>query len=436
MTPPGVISLAHGVGQVYESPIPLWLYLLGAAATVLASFAVRALVSEAPIHAEPRPVGGIRVARALTIALRVAGIVGLVAVVASGAVVGSEGFTLATLGFWVGLVVGMTTLSALIAGAWEAADPWAWLESIYRLEDSDRRERLPPWWIGPAALYLLFWFELVSGRGFEDWGVLSAVLLYTLFVFGFRFSFGSHWTSADPLSILFGFAARTAPFRLESNRLWRKHSLDELDRPGPMPKALFASVFVLLGSTTFDNVRETVGWGSFLESTNLDALPTIVADSIMLLAFGGLFLLPFLGAVYIARAWIRSDRSVGDLARLFGWGLIPIGVAYLLAHNAPLLISGAPLLLRRLSDPFDLGWNLFGTAQLFEGFLTSPRFVWFVEIVLIVGGHILGVLAAHRTGYRLAGTHRLAVRSQYPLTALMAVYTISTLWLLAQPLVA
>jgi hypothetical protein len=55
---------------------------------------------------------------------------------------------------------------------------------------------------------------------------------------------------------------------------------------------------------------------------------------------------------------------------------------------------------------------------------------------VIVGGHILGVLAAHRTAYRLGGTHNLAVSGTYALTGLMAVYTISTLWLLSQPLVA
>jgi hypothetical protein len=436
MTQSGVPPLAHGVGQVFESPIPLSLYLIGAAATVLVSFVVRSFVKHEPRRPSPRPIGGSGVAGALALVLRVAGIAGLVGVLAAGAIVGSEGFTLATLAFWVGLVVGMTTLSAVVAGAWEQADPWAWLESVYRLEDPDRIERVPPWWLGPLGLYALFWFELVSERGFEDFGVLAAVLLYTLFVFTLRAGFGANWAIADPLSILFGFAARTAPLKLDRERLWVKHPLVDLDQTHPMPAALFASVFVLLGSTTFDNVRETVGWGSFTSALNLDQLPAVVVDSIALLAFGVLFLLPFVAAVVVARNWIGRDRSLVELAGLFGWGLIPIGIAYLIAHNAPLLISGAPLLLNRLSDPFDLGWNIFGTAHLFEGFNASPRLVWFVEIALIVGGHILGVLAAHRTGWRLAGTHRRAVRSQYALTALMAAYTITTLWLLAQPLVA
>jgi hypothetical protein len=128
-------------------------------------------------------------------------------------------------------------------------------------------------------------------------------------------------------------------------------------------------------------------------------------------------------------------RSLTFMALSFGWSLIPIGVAYVLAHNAGLVLTGVPLLVRSLSDPFELGWNVWGTANLFEGFIVSPALVWFVEIALIVTGHILGVLAAHRIAVSLAGTYGEAVRSEYALTALMCIYTISTLWLLAQPLV-
>ncbi|MGH2747082.1 MAG: hypothetical protein ACRDKB_04050, partial [Actinomycetota bacterium] len=123
-------------------------------------------------------------------------------------------------------------------------------------------------------------------------------------------------------------------------------------------------------------------------------------------------------------------------SRRFGWSLIPIAIAYVLAHNAPLLIIGIPQLVRELSDPFALGWNLFGTANAFGGFVPSARLVWFLEIVIIVGGHILGVLSAHRIAVSLGTSRRAAVRSQYALTGLMSFFTVTTLWLLAQPLVA
>jgi hypothetical protein len=143
---------------------------------------------------------------------------------------------------------------------------------------------------------------------------------------------------------------------------------------------------------------------------------------------------PFVLSVAIARMWLDRRVSLSETALRFGWSLIPIGVAYLLAHNAPFVLTGLPGVLRGLSDPFDLGWNLLGTSGL--SYSPAPELVWFIEIALIVGGHILGVLAAHRTALRVSEAHVRAVRSQYALMALMTLYTITTLWLLAQPLVA
>ncbi|MDQ3958276.1 MAG: hypothetical protein M3273_08155 [Actinomycetota bacterium] len=426
--------LAHGVGRVYESPIPAYLYALGAGGTVLASFLLRALAGDRRPRRKDRKIAGSRAAALVAAALRIAGLAALALLTASAVVVEGGGLTLPALLFWVGLIVGTTTLSAVLGGVWRAADPWATIEGFYRIEDSGARSVDPPWWVGPALLYLLFWFELVSSVGFEPAGVLAAVLVYALLSFSFRHRLGDRWALVDPLSILFGFASLIAPLKLRDDGIHYR-GLSGLDRRDAMPRALFASVFVLLASTTLDNLTETLAWSDFVTATGLDALPAEIVDSVALAAFALLFLAPFLGALAAARGRMAGAGGLGTIARSFGWSLVPIGVAYVLAHNAPLLISGIPQLLRALSDPFALGWNVLGTAELFEGFLPSPQLVWYVEIAVIIGGHVLGVLAAHRTAVALAGDHRGAVRSQYSLTILMSVYTIATLWLLAQPLV-
>lgn len=422
--------LAHGVGRVYESPIPVYLYAVGAGLTVLLSFVLRALAHNKSPAARERRIAGPGVGRAIRATLKVTGVVALALMVAGAVLVDDRGLTLSTLLFWVGLVVGMVTICSLLGGAWDAADPWATIESYYRIDEPGAEHVSPPWWVGPALLYALFWFELVSGVGFEPAGVLGALVVYSVFVFALRNRLGPHWRTTDPLSILFGFASATSALELRDDGVYYR-GMGGIDRPDPMPRALFASIFVLLASTTLDNVTETVGWSSFVTSTGLDALPGEVVESVAFLAFAGIFLAPFLAAV---RAGSRG-QNVYVVARSYGWSLVPIGVAYVLAHNAPLLITGIPELIRTLSDPFDYGWNLFGTRELWSGFAASPQLVWYLEIALIVGGHVLGVLAAHRTAVRVAGDHAAAVRSQYALTALMSVYTIATLWLLAQPLV-
>ena len=428
--------LAHGVGTVYQLPLPLSMYLFGAAATVVASFFIRALMpSKIETRAE-RPVATGRGVHIPVAILRWVALVALVLALVSGALVPSGGLGLAALLFWVAWVVGTTVVCAVIADMWIEIDPWRSIERMYRVADAPVVERTPPWWLGPVLMYGLFWFELVSGSGFEPLGVVIALLAYTLYSFSFRLSFGDDWELADPFSILFGFAGRIAPWRVEKDSLYYRGLLGGVDVEHAMPKALFASLFVLLGSTTLDNVRETVGWTRVKDSLGILELDTRIVDSFALLAFAALFFLPFLLAMVVTHRSIAREDTLANVARRFGWSLIPIGVAYLLAHNAPLLMTGIPQLIRALSDPLDKGWNLLGTSGAFSTYLPSPKLVWFLEIFLIVGGHILAVVAAHRTALRIGGSHKAAVASQYAVTALMSVYTIATLWLLAQPLVA
>lgn len=433
------MRLAHGVGQVYELPIPLWLYLLAAAATVLVSFLVRGFArkgSSAEGHGtDGRIVAGPRVGRALVLTLRGVALFFLILTLIAGALTREVGLGFTTLSFWVGLVVGMTFLCSLLDGAWEAADPWATTERFYRLGDEPEVSARPPWWVAPLGIYLLFWFELVSGVGFDAFWVVVALAVYSLVVFSFRARLGSAWSEADPFAVLFGFAGLCAPLRLADEGVFRKSPVADLSQGRPMPLSLYSALFVVLASTTLDNVRETVGWNNFLDGVGLGEVSTMLVDSVALLLFTLPFFLTFRLATGLAHRSFERTEGADDTARRFGWSMVPIAIAYVLAHNAPLFISGVPQFLRHLSDPFDRGWNLLGTSSLFEGFAASPKLVWFLEIAIIVGGHVLAVLAAHRTAVNLAGDHRRAVRSQYALTALMSIYTIATLWLLAQPLV-
>lgn len=443
------IVLAHGVGRVYQSPIPLWLYLFGAAATVAASFLLRALVRDTGSARPVRRIAGNTFAVVASRLLTFLGVFFLLLTVVSGVFGGDESFGLASLLFWMGLVVGTVAIQTIVAGAWRNADPWATLERFYKVENDDkeresstapldgfdvrRAEKL--WWLAPLSIYLLFWFELVSGVGFDSFFIVAALLIYTLFVLSFRASLGPAFDLVDPLTILFGFAERLAPLELRADGLYYRGWIRALNEDGPMPRGLYAALFVLLASTTLDNVRETVGWTDFRDVLGIGGANDMLVDSVALAAFSLLFLLPFMLTVWASQHFIEERVSFDYVARRFGWSLVPIGIAYVLAHNAPLVLAGIPLLVRGLSDPFGQGWNLLGTGILLQGFLPSPALVWFLEIALIVGGHILGVLAAHRTAVRLGSSHRAAVRSQYALTALMSIFTITTLWLLSQPLV-
>jgi hypothetical protein len=416
--------LAHGVGSVYESPLPVSLYLVGAAGTVLVSFALRAL-AERTTETEPRRVAGSGAAQVFTSVARAFLLIAFLLIFVFAIVQPDPGLSVAPLLLWVVIVVLSVTVQAVVDNTWERANPWETITGFLGGRRGDTRTA--PVWLGPLLLYALFWFELVSGEGFDPLAVAIAVLAYTLFVLSFKQVFVDDWDLVDPLSILFGFAGRSAPLELRDDGIYYKGPLADLDDPAPMPMSLFISVFVLLGSTTLDNVRETIEWTSFVQGVGLDALPDKLVDSFALLLFVLPFLLPFLGAVWAAQKWWHSRSTLITDARLLAWSMVPIGVAYLLAHNMPLLITGLPQLVSQIGSEFG--------ADLFGRYIPSPQLVWFLEIALIVGGHVIGVLAAHRISVRLAPSHQAAVKSHTVLTLLMSAFTIVTLYLLSLPLV-
>ena len=132
------------------------------------------------------------------------------------------------------------------------------------------------------------------------------------------------------------------------------------------------------------------------------------------------------------------DGQVGalEMARIFGFSLIPIALAYNIAHFITLLLIQGQLIVPLLSDPFGSGWNLFGTVDYSLNIsIINARILWFLSVALIVLGHVLAVYLAHRVAIRTFANRTTALRSQYPMLALMVVYTVISLWIIAQPIV-
>jgi len=127
--------------------------------------------------------------------------------------------------------------------------------------------------------------------------------------------------------------------------------------------------------------------------------------------------------------------SLAILVAAFTPSLLPIALAYHLAHNQAFLLLGTQYLIPLLSDPFGFGWDVFGTALHQVNFsLIQTSMIWYVGVVAIVGGHIVAILCAHAAALRLFVTRAAALRAELPMVALMIFFTMSSLWLLAQPI--
>jgi hypothetical protein len=128
-------------------------------------------------------------------------------------------------------------------------------------------------------------------------------------------------------------------------------------------------------------------------------------------------------------------RSAGWVARYFVLTLVPIAIAYHLAHYLGFLLTAGQLIIPLASDPFGAGWNVFGTAdyRLNLGII-GARFVWYTSVIAIVLGHVIAVYLSHVLALRAFPDRRSAQWSQAPMLVLMVGYTCVSLWILGQPI--
>jgi hypothetical protein len=418
--------LGHGLAGRLVSPLPLAVYLAGAAIAVALSFAFVMLRDvRAP---EPRLERIVVVPRPLVLGLRALGLLGWLWIAAQVIVGGSSSADVVTLFLWVYGWVGVAALSAFVGPVWTWLDPFSTLHDIgaavlRRLgvtgwQPAPYPARLGVW---PAVIGFtaVIWLELVYSGG----GLGLVLLIYTAFTLLAMANFGRDaWRAhGEIFSVWFGLLNRLAPFGSATG------PDDRAVVRRPFASGLLASgwsvghvVLVALGagSILYDGLSQTQPW------YDVFGLPSLPGATLELLAFLGLIVV-----IALAVARLVGLASVGA-------GLVPIAVGYLVAHYFTYLLGDGQRIVVAISDPLQLGWDLFGTAFFEPGTdWIPPMLIWTVMLAAVVGGHILGAWAGHVVAVRDAPAGRDVRIRQLPLAALMVLLTAMTLWSLGQAVV-
>jgi hypothetical protein len=284
----------------------------------------------------------------------------------------------------------------------------------------------------------------------------GAMLLYSGLTWTGMFVFGRDaWRQrAEVFTIVFGIFARFAPLaptESSGNGMMLRLPACGLLEDRRTSWAMMLLVIALLATVTFDGILETPLW-AYVDVTIIDAPD----DSLLWTFFGfseaaalrfgrtiGLTLFVALfSAAYLSVCKIMAAATDGQgggtasLARRFVFSLLPISIAYHIAHYFSYLFNGGQLVIPLLSDPFGFGWDLLGTASYRPDIgLVGPILQWYVAVAAIVVGHIIAVCLAHLNALATLGDRHLAMRSQLSILVLMVGYTMLSLWILSQPIV-
>jgi len=473
---------AHGFGQRYDLPVPLWLYLTGAAAAVGVSFVVMAVF----IHgqAQPAPYPRIdllrgRIGRAIAHPVtlqccRVFAMALFVLVVVAGLTgIQSPTKNIAPIMIWAIWWVGMAYISALLGDLWRLLSPlqtaFAWAQSAYSriaggaiLALGLKYPQKLAMWPAVVLFFAFAWAELVWERSDVPSDLAVAVLVYCAITWAGMLLFGRKtWLDhGETFALIFGVLARFAPteFRVVNAKPeWNlRPPAVGLLSDEPVHPSLMALVVLMLATVTFDGLAETPLWASIADNF-AQWLPAAIALSseevartlIATIGLAGVWAL-FM-SIYLACAWSIARTAAAasaerrtpakreatvTVACWFVLTLVPIAIAYHLAHYLSFLVMAGQYLIPLASDPFGFGWDLFGTTRYFVRIgIVDARFIWYASVIAIVAGHIAAVYLAHTMALRVFREKRIALKSQYPMLMLMIGYTMVSLWIIAQPIV-
>ncbi|AUV80760.1 hypothetical protein C2R22_03065 [Salinigranum rubrum] len=442
------------------------------------------------------PVGGVR---PLVPVVRALGVLGLLAVLVVG-VVGPRDplLNLAVLTVWVGWWAGYTMSTYLLADSWPLVNPWLTLSSLVERVrgrvGTDRARTLPEAlgvWPSVAGLLGLVWLEVVSPVGERPSTLVAVVAGYTLVTLAGAAVYGRVWFDrVDPVARVFRLYGLVAPIRrgdpiieppeaargrpqtahdggvalpderdgeraegdregtepgeTEGTAAVRRSTTTAEERTGAAatltlpgtalvryPRAMgrddVAFVVALLWATTYDGLVSTPAWNGVVRALAL-VVPPLLTHLVTAVVGFGLFLL-----VYHA-----STRFVGETAETYvttrfvaGWfapALVPIAAGYHVAHFLGYFLSLAPALGTLALSPL--------SAPTSVPLLSLPAWFGSLQLGFVVAGHLLAVWVAHARAFELFPGRLQPIRSQYPFVVVMIVYTMTSLWIVAQPFAA
>jgi hypothetical protein len=466
-------AAGHGLGERYDLPLPLGLYLSGAALVVALSFLVpAALARMAPKTAgrAPSQFPGLKIphcpgARALAVAVRSFSVALFILLLTAGFFGNPNPFkNPLPVSVWIIGWVGIAYVSALLGNIWALINPW---DNLFRLGEWIARRAagrpLQPLigypafleaWPAVTLFFVFAWMELVWPDRDRPVALAWAILLYSVITWSAMAAFGRRiWLeNGEAFAVAFGLLARFAVIgRLDDreNRIVLRPPAIGLLVRSPVAPSIAAFALLMLATVTFDGLLETPLWAAISDRALATPLVTRAADILglqphKLLATVALIMVPLIfAAIYLAVAHLMAlavsagATSVGtsEMARLFVLTVVPIAIAYHLSHYLSYLLIAGQFIIPIASDPFALGWNLFGTRLYLVDFsVIDARFVWYASLALIVAGHVIAVWLAHFQAARCLPDRRSVQRSQIPMLALMIGYTAVSLWILAQPI--
>jgi hypothetical protein len=293
--------------------------------------------------------------------------------------------------------------------------------------------------------------ELTTGMANRPWLVGSLALFYSAVTLAGMYFFGrDEWLEhCEAFTVLFGIVGRFSPLEAERDeqgrftavylRPWGVGLLQA--SPSGWDRVFF--VILMLSTLAFDGIESTPAWSDVTITFEplwqpQGAFGLFLLKTVGLALLTAAFLLIFIAFMEMVIYFGNRKLDLKATVSAFALTLVPIALVYNAAHNYSYVVVQSQGLISLLNDPLAKGWHLLpalaGYTPSFA--LAQASTVWFAQIILIVVGHVIAVYLSHLKAGEKFRTAQRALLSQYPMLLLMVMYTMTSLWILAQPITA
>ena len=404
-------SLNHGVVNVGDLPIPFDIVLNSSALVVLITFVYLKVSWKESIVTPIQEVFNDK----QNFIGKLFGIIILFLLVAPG-IFGDESSktSVAPLILWVFLWIGVPVLGLLFGDIYSKFNPL----NLFSLK-SDKPESV---YFACILFIGLTWFELVWRRPGNPLNI--AVVLITLFVCVnlLRYFLKKSLIEVDPLLLLHYLYSK---LKLFNSKPYFRSLLDNIGNLAKL-KGIEYFVLLMIGTVTYDGLRETTFWyNQFGSRTDDMGFSTMM---FLIMNLGTILFYRF--ACFFAIKVGGSDLELNHVSNLFGHTMLPIAFAYHVTHYLTLLLFESQTFFYRFNDPIGIGMNVLNVEEPTINYFIEPLVIWGIQVAVTLLGHMLSVVLAHDLAVKLFG-HQQSDKTQYIFLFITVALTLQALFVLS-----
>ena len=404
-------SLNHGVVNVGDLPIPFDIVLNSSALVVLITFVYLKVSWKESIITPRQEVFNDK----QSFIGKLFGIIILFLLVAPG-IFGNESSktSVAPLILWVFLWIGVPVLGLLFGDIYSKFNPL----NLFSLKSNK-----------PESVYFacilfigLTWFELVWRKPGNPLNI--AIVLITLFICVnlLRYFLKKSLIEVDPLLLLHYLYSK---LKLFNSRPYFRSLLDNIGNLAKL-KGIEYFVLLMIGTVTYDGLRETTFWyNQFGSRTDDMGFSTMM---FLIMNLGTILFYRF--ACFFAIKVGGSDLELNHVSNLFGHTMLPIAFAYHVTHYLTLLLFESQTFFYRFNDPIGIGMNILNVEEPTINYFIEPLVIWGIQVAVTLLGHMLSVVLAHDLAVKLFG-HQQSDKTQYIFLFITVALTLQALFVLS-----